>query len=84
MRIAFIVTLFPRLSETFILEQITGLIDRGHEVDIFAVTSANEPIVNQDVIKYKLLDRTFYDVELPKSKLIRYLKAVVSHYKKFP
>ncbi len=36
MKIAFIVELFPILSETFILNQITGLIDRGHKVDIFA------------------------------------------------
>ncbi|BAZ46575.1 glycosyl transferase, group 1 family protein [Chondrocystis sp. NIES-4102] len=35
MRIAFIVDQFPTLSETFILNQITGLIDRGHEVDIY-------------------------------------------------
>ena len=36
MKIAFIVTFFPALSETFILNQITGLIERGHEVDIYA------------------------------------------------
>ena len=35
MRIAFIVEVFPKLSETFILNQITGLIDEGHEVEIF-------------------------------------------------
>ena len=34
MKIAFIVGKFPVLSQTFILNQITGLIDRGHEVDI--------------------------------------------------
>jgi colanic acid/amylovoran biosynthesis glycosyltransferase len=26
---------FPQISETFILNQITGLLDLGHEVDIF-------------------------------------------------
>ena len=36
MRIAFVVISFPALSETFILNQIIGLIDRGHQVDIFA------------------------------------------------
>ncbi|MEN9519388.1 MAG: hypothetical protein RLZZ381_1976, partial [Cyanobacteriota bacterium] len=35
MRIAFLVDQFPSLSETFILNQITGLIDRGHEIDIY-------------------------------------------------
>ncbi len=36
MKIAFFVDQFPSVSETFILNQITGLIDRGHEVDIYA------------------------------------------------
>jgi colanic acid/amylovoran biosynthesis glycosyltransferase len=36
MRVAVLVTEFPSVSETFILNQITGLIDRGHEVGIFA------------------------------------------------
>jgi hypothetical protein len=31
---------FPKLSETFILNQITGLIDRGHEVHIYATRKA--------------------------------------------
>ncbi len=34
MRIAFLMDAFPRLSETFILDQITDLIDRGHELEI--------------------------------------------------
>jgi colanic acid/amylovoran biosynthesis glycosyltransferase len=36
MRIAFIVHEFPVFSETFLLEQIVGLLDRGCEVDIYA------------------------------------------------
>jgi len=36
MKIAFIVNEFPSLSQTFALNQIAGLIDRGHDVDIFA------------------------------------------------
>ena len=37
LKIAFIAGVFPALSETFILNQITGLIDLGHDVDIFAL-----------------------------------------------
>jgi len=36
MKIAFIVGGFPSLSETFILNQITGLLDLGYEVEIFS------------------------------------------------
>ncbi len=58
MRIAFIVNGFPILSETFILNQITGLLDRGHDVYIFPQNRWNEPKVHGDVAKYKLLERT--------------------------
>jgi colanic acid/amylovoran biosynthesis glycosyltransferase len=60
MKIAFIVNRFPRLSETFVLNQITGLIDRGHTVEVFANEPANDPTVHQDVIDYGLLERTAY------------------------
>ena len=36
MRVAFVVDSFGELSETFIMNQIRGVIERGHEVDIFA------------------------------------------------
>jgi colanic acid/amylovoran/stewartan biosynthesis glycosyltransferase WcaL/AmsK/CpsK len=35
-RVAFVVGSFPQISETFILDQMTGLIDRGHDVMILA------------------------------------------------
>ena len=62
MRIAVVVTSFPSLSQTFVLGQITGLIDRGHEVDIYA--AASEPDVGgaeHAVVKeYGLVKRTRY------------------------
>jgi colanic acid/amylovoran biosynthesis glycosyltransferase len=58
-RVAFIVNQFPLLSETFILNQITGLIDRGCEVDIYAHRIGSEPAVHPDVCKYNLLGRTY-------------------------
>jgi len=36
LRIAFFVASFPELSETFITRQVVGLLDRGHDVRIFA------------------------------------------------
>lgn len=60
MRIAFIVGRFPALSQTFILRQVTGLLDRGHDVEIFAQSSGLEPVTHEDIDKYSLLERTFY------------------------
>lgn len=63
MRIAVVVTSFPSLSQTFVLGQITGLIDRGHEVDIYSASS--EPEVGgaeHGVVKeYGLVGRTRYE-----------------------
>ncbi len=75
MRIAFIVAVFPTLPETFILNQITGLIDRGHEVDIFAQGKSKALKIHPDVKKYNLLDRTYYP-KIPTNKFWRALKAV--------
>lgn len=36
MKVAFIVSKFPALPETFIFDQVTGLIDAGCDVRVFA------------------------------------------------
>ena len=60
MRIAFVINELIRPSEVFILNQITGLIDRGHSIDIFAypLKDYGEP-VHEDVRRYRL-DQRFY------------------------
>jgi colanic acid/amylovoran biosynthesis glycosyltransferase len=78
MKVAFIVEQFPSLSETFILNQITGLLDRGHEVDIYAEYPANSSKVHPDVGKYNLLERTYYAVytSIPTNRFLRVLKTL--------
>ena len=78
MKIAFIVWRFPVLSEAFILNQITGLIDRGHEVYIHALnghpkgTTKVHPVVEE----YGLLERTYYTPERPENPLLCTLKGI--------
>ena len=55
---------FPKLSETFILRHITGLIDLGHQVDIYARRNPREDLAQPDVGQYRLLERTHY-FEIP-------------------
>lgn len=43
MRVAAVVTYFPSLSQTFVLRQLRGLLDRGHEVDVFAIAPEPAP-----------------------------------------
>ena len=60
MNITYIVSSFPKLSEKFILDQIIGLIDRGHEVQIIAAGRSDEVSVHENVTKYKLIEKTIY------------------------
>jgi colanic acid/amylovoran biosynthesis glycosyltransferase len=59
MNIAFFLNSFPILSQTFIINQITGLIDLGHDVDIYAHHIKDVAVLNSDIEKYNLLDRAF-------------------------
>jgi colanic acid/amylovoran biosynthesis glycosyltransferase len=74
LKIAFVVHRFPSLPETFILNQITGLLDRGHQVDIFATMPREDVAVHPDVERYNLLQRTS-NVTVPQNLLVRAIRA---------
>lgn len=76
MRIAFFIRAFPVISETFILNQITGLIDRGHHVDIFPRFSRTLENAHPQIERYRLMDHT-YPLNTPgKNRLGRARKAL--------
>ncbi|HFJ9328745.1 TPA: glycosyltransferase [Bacillus paranthracis] len=86
MKILFVVGQFPKLSETFILSQITGLIDQGNTVTILAERPEGQEDVHEDVQKYNLINRTFY-YDYPgskKKKLIEVFKYVSKNMYKKP
>ena len=58
MKIAYIVHKFPRLHNTFILNEIVQLIEKGHEVYIFSINKSQERVINREVLSLK--DKTFY------------------------
>lgn len=63
MDIAFLVSSFPKISETFVTNQITALLDAGHNVQIFAFNRPNEKEPHKAVREYDLLNRTHYMTE---------------------
>ncbi|NEQ49244.1 MAG: colanic acid biosynthesis glycosyltransferase WcaL [Leptolyngbya sp. SIO3F4] len=77
MKIAFIVEIFPSLSQTFVLNQIAGLIDQGHQVDIYAEVPGDSNKTHPDVEKYQLLKRTYYQPRVPKPKVQRILQGLL-------
>ena len=77
MKIALIVEKFPVLSETFIINQITGLIDRGHRVDIYSKSYVDIQLVHGEVKKYNLIGQTcYFRYLIPKNKIIRLIRGI--------
>jgi len=60
---------FPSISETFILNQVTGLISRGHVIDIYAHFRSRAPVVHRRVYDYHLQGQTYYLPRPPQDRL---------------
>ncbi len=60
MHIGVLTKRFPNLSETFVLNQITGLIDLGHDVSIFARSPDSSGMQHDQVKGYMLVEKTHY------------------------
>ncbi|MEL6605512.1 MAG: glycosyltransferase [Cyanobacteria bacterium J06614_10] len=76
MRVAFVVHEFPVLSETFIVNQAIGLMDRGHEVDIFTRQLGDTDKLHPDVCRYGLLERVRVLPEVPENYGWRIVSAI--------
>ena len=50
MKILMVLSTFPKIHDVCMLNQITGLIDRGHDVWIFAAHKGDFNHVQHDVI----------------------------------
>lgn len=68
MKIAFLLGKFPVLSQTFVLNQITGLIDRGHDVAIFAGARGDDSVIHGDIEAYGLQNKVKYARVMPRRR----------------
>ena len=75
MKIAFIVDAFPVISETFILNQVTGLTGLGHDVSIFAGARQSPDQVSGVPGTLDAAGRIYYHNEMPRNILLRSCKA---------
>jgi len=75
LRVLVVVTKFPSISETFILDHITALLDSGCYVEILSRWKEKFPKTQPVVNHYRLIERTTYlsDIQkqIPESKLLR-------------
>lgn len=60
MRIALVVTEFPAVSQTFVLDHLSGLLARGHAVDIHARRPGKESAEHPEIARLDLRARTHY------------------------
>lgn len=61
LHILFVVEYFPSPSQIYILNMMTGLIERGHNISIFALRKNNNTYLHPDIEKYGLLNVVTYE-----------------------
>src|SRR5215510_16475438 len=61
MKIGYLLDRFPSITLTFVLNEITGLIDAGRSIELISLRQPNnDEIVHDQYIKYGLDKRIFY------------------------
>ncbi len=76
-RIAVVTGLFPALSEKFIVDEVTTLIDLGYEVDIVALKKGDMTKLHPEITQYSLLNKDrCYFYEFPENKSLQVLRAL--------
>lgn len=71
MRIAFFVSEFPALSQPFVLNQLAGMIERGHDVSIYATQRIPTRETHAMVRDFDMMMRTRFLYEYPRSFVLR-------------
>lgn len=60
MKVGYVLSQFPVLSQTFVMNEIIELIETGHDVTIFSLTRPSNSSFHPEVDKFRLMDRTYY------------------------
>ncbi len=74
-KIAFVVERFPVVSETFLINQVTDLIDRGVGVEVFSFERGDKENISQKFFQYKLSKKVHY-LDIPKNYIRRHYIAI--------
>jgi colanic acid/amylovoran biosynthesis glycosyltransferase len=75
MRVAFLTALFPVLSDIPFLNQIVGLLERGHQVDVYADAPQPGGPFHPDVERLGLQSLTRYPLHWPAGRVDRWRAA---------
>ncbi len=67
-KIAYVIGEFPSVSETFILNQMVGMIERGLEIEIHAIKPMKKCPIHPLIDEYGLMDFVFFRRATPDSR----------------
>lgn len=86
LRIAYIVGNFPCTSETFIVNQISGVAARGNQVNIFTTTTGQKDDIPSIVKRYGLMERVYplYAGKSYPSRIIKVLGLLILYWWRDP
>lgn len=82
MKIAIVTEVFPKTSETFVLNHITRLLELKHDVNVYAFIKNREEINHPDVEKYKIGKKISY-IKVPEKIIPRLYKALIIIFRYF-
>ena len=74
-KIAFIVGVFPAVSETFIINQVADLQERGIDVEIFSFKRGGKEGISRRFFEYNMAEKVKY-LEMPQNKFKRIFLAL--------
>lgn len=74
-RIAFVVGMFPAVSETWLINQIADLEDRGVKIEIYSLRRGGIDNVSERFFTHRMAERTYY-LEAPAGKIERIAQAI--------
>lgn len=79
MKIAFLTPRFPKYSETFIINQVCGLLELGHEVTVFSLGQVDSPANHSILDKFDLEKRANYvkEVDTYRDGIKEYLNTIL-------
>ncbi|HOM76201.1 MAG TPA: glycosyltransferase [Anaerohalosphaeraceae bacterium] len=75
MKIAFVVSRFPTLTESFVVQQIAAMIERNWDAAVWAFAESQQTEIQKEVKEYGLLNKTVY-LSMPSAKTALRLKGV--------
>ena len=78
LRVAYVLNVFPRVSEPFIAGELAELTRRGVEVRILSLRAPTEELRHDVVVRARLLEQTFYE-EAPYREALREFQPHLVH-----